>query len=308
LYKKICIKKKYNAKITYKFNKFRKKEMKLSRKVDENSLKLILNDYDIIIVGSDQIWNPSQRKRPEYFLNFGENYKFKKMSYAADSTTDEISLEDLETLKKALVEFAYISVRNEHSFNFVKSITNKDTYIVADPTIIYDFNNNDDKVENKEKYIFSYILGKEINGTHRKALEKIKKNYGNLPVYSAKIPTMNFEISKYADKVFYDLDPSEWIYMIKHATFIYTDSFHAVLFSLKYHKPFLAYYSEKMRATRFIDLGKRYQIEKYIVKSVDEIDKKNGLQVFPDYSIIDNLIKEHKLYSLEFLEKALREA
>ena len=65
--KKVKIMRKYGKSITDKFNKFRAKEMRLSRQVNENSLVEITNDYDVIIVGSDQVWNPSQRKRPEYF-------------------------------------------------------------------------------------------------------------------------------------------------------------------------------------------------------------------------------------------------
>lgn len=303
--KKIRIIKNHSGIITDKFNTFRKKEMKLSKQVDENSLKTLLNDYEVIVVGSDQVWNPSQRKRIEYFLNFDENFKGKKISYAADSTIKEINSDDMNSLKKALNDFNFISVRNEHSFDFVKCITNKEVDVVADPTIIYNFEGDNIKTENKDNYILTYVLGKEIKGTHIKALDKIKKKYGNIPIYSIKIPTMNFELSNFADKVFYDLDPIEWLNMFRNAKFVYTDSFHGVLFSLKYHKPFLSYYTENLRATRFFDLGKRYDIERYIVQNVEEINEKNSIEHKPDFTMIDILLKKHKQFSLEFLEKAL---
>lgn len=303
--KKISIIKKYSNSINEKFNTFREKEFKLSKQVDENSLKTILKNYDTIIVGSDQVWNPSQRERPEYFLNFGDDFKGKKISYAADSTIKEIKSNDIEKLRNALNDFSFISVRNEHSFDFVKSITNKRVDIVADPTIVCDFKDVSINVGKKDDYILTYVLGKEIEGTHVKALEKIKKKYGDLPVYSIKIPTMNFELSNFADKVFYDLDPNEWMIMFKKAKFIYTDSFHGVLFSLKYHKPFLAYYTEKMRATRFIDLGKRLNIEKYIVQNVEEIDNQESIGIQPDFKNIDKLLMEQKELSIRFLQKSL---
>ena len=268
--------------------------MKLSRQVDENSLKKILKEYETIIVGSDQVWNPSQRKKPEYFLNFGDAFKGKKISYAADSTIKEIDDEDVENLRKLLMDFSFISVRNNHSYCFAKSLVDKEINVVADPTILYDFKDFNIKEENKEEYILTYILGKEIEGTHMKAIEKIKKIYGDLPVYSIKIPTMNFDLYDFADKEFYDLDPVEWLNIFRNARFVYTDSFHGVLFSLKYHKPFLAYYTEKLRATRFIDLGKRYDIEKYIVTNVEEIDKKRSLDVKIDFEIIDKLLEKQK--------------
>ena len=243
-----------------------------------------------------------------YFLRFGDKYKGKKISYAADSTIREINEGELEILKKSLSDFDDISVRNDHSFDFVKSVIEKDVEIVADPTLLIDF---DETIDTKHKeygegeYILTYVLGKEIQGSHESVINRIKNKYGNLPVYSIKIPTMNFELSPYADKVFYDLNPDEWINMFRNAKFIYTDSFHGVLFSLKYHKPFLAYYTEKLRASRFIDLAKRYNIDRYIIQNIEEMEDKKSLEKLPEFLRIDETIKLQKESSLKFLEKAL---
>lgn len=303
LMKKAIIIKKHSESLITKFDDFRSKEIKLSKKVDENSLLSILNDYETIVVGSDQVWCPYQRKNPEYYLNFGSRFSGNKISYAADSTIKEIETEELDTLKNALREFNYISVRNEHSFEFVKTLTGKDADIVADPTILYDFKSY--HLTTKGNYILVYVIGKEISGSHVSAIEKIKKVYGNLPVYSIKTPTTNFDLTYFADKTMYELDPAEWVNMFLNASFVYTDSYHGALFSLKYHKPFIAYYTEKMRATRFVDLGSRYDIEKFIVQSVDDIEKKRSLASGPDFNKTDNLLENHKKYSLKALEENL---
>ena len=117
---------------------------------------------------------------------------------------------------------------------------------------------------------------------------------------------MDFEFFDYADKTFYDADPAKWLQLIKNADFVYTDSFHGVLFSLKYHKPFLAYYTEKMRATRFLDLGKRYDIDKFIVRNVDEVEEKNSIENPPDFDRIDGLLNNHRRCSFDFLHNALK--
>lgn len=162
--KKIKIKRKCNKIIIGKFNKFRERKMNLGDEVDEKSIELILNKYEAIIVGSDQVWSPSQRNKPEYFLDFGNKFTGEKISYAADSTIKEIDTNNRINLRKCLSEFNSISVRNEHSYEFVKSLINKDVPIVADPTILYDFENiKMKKVENNE-YILVYVLGKEIKG------------------------------------------------------------------------------------------------------------------------------------------------
>lgn len=306
--KKINIMRKYSSTITHKFNLFREEEMKLSIKVDEYSIEKVLNDYDAIIVGSDQVWNPSQRKNPEYFLDFKQKFKGLKISYAADSTIKEIDSSDRIRLTKWLNDFDVISVRNKHSFEFVKDITNEEVTIVADPTVLIDLENSQDSNKTTGEYILTYILGKEISGTHNEALKKIKITYGDLPVYAIKIPTMDFEIPSFADKVFYDLDPNEWLDMFKNASFIYTDSFHGVLFSLKFMRPFLAYYAEKLRATRFIDLGERYKIKRYIVENVEQIDTKKSIEISPDFLTIKKVLDQHKEYSLQFIEQSLNKS
>jgi len=277
----------------------------LSARVDEKTVNEIIQEYEAIIVGSDQIWSVGQRTKPVYFLGF-EGFDGDKISYAADSTIAEVSEEHLAKLRGELGDFDKISVRNKHSQKFVETVIGEKPPIVADPTLLWDFNElGRGFMGDSDPYILVYVLGKDINGSNRKAIEEIKRIYGNLKVYAIVIPTMKFNICDYADKVFYDLGPEEWLDMIRNATFVYTDSFHGTLFSLKFHKPFLAYYAEEMRATRFIDLAERYQIGRYIVSSVDEIEAKGSLLETPDFATIDQLIEEHRAFSIRFLEEAL---
>lgn len=309
LCKRIIKKIQYNNKIINKFDEFREQNMRLSRRVDEKNIIDVLKDYESIIVGSDQIWNPGRREQKEYFLDFGDSFKGEKISYAADSTIAEINPKHINRLKNALNEFKFISVRNEHSHKFVETLTGKDVPIVVDPTLLCDFENfidlNNSDLFKDEKYILVYVLGKDIDGTNKKAIQRIKEIYGNLKVYSVVIPTMKFNICNYADRVFYDIGPIEWISMFKNATFVYTDSYHGTLFSIKYRKPFLAYYAEEIRSTRFKDLGSRYEIDKFIVKGVKEIDEKSSLKHKPDFHRIEQLIEAHKKASVKYLHKAL---
>lgn len=304
LLKKLYIFLKHKNIITRKFDEFRTNNMILSKQVDENSIKSILRKYDTVIVGSDQIWNPSQRNRDEYFLNYGESFCGSKISYAADSTTQDVNPENIDFIRKCLEDFDFITVRNNHSQNFVYSIIKRKPFIVADPTLLFDFQvSYIDKNIEGSGYILTYILGKEINGGNSEAIRKIKKLYPSMPIYSIKVPTMNFELDKYSDQVFYDLSPIEWISLFREAKFVYTDSYHGVLFSLKYHKPFIAYYSEKLRSTRFIDLKNIYPLDRCIVKSVDEIEISN--YTVPNFSKIDQIIKEQKNNSIKILSKVL---
>ncbi|NMA74920.1 MAG: polysaccharide pyruvyl transferase family protein [Bacteroidales bacterium] len=307
LLKRLCTKSKYNENIIEKFDSFRSKHMKMSRKVSEKDLDDIINGYDTIIVGSDQVWHPDQRNRSEYFLGFPD-YSGKRVSYAADSTVAAVEKQHIPKLAKELSEFDFISVRNKHTFDFVNTIIKKKSPIVVDPTLLVDFSNFASLSESKvdDEYILVYTLGKEIAGTNRKLIEKIRDKYGGIKVYSVVIPTMKFHLCDYADEVLYNVGPFEWVNMIKNATFVLTDSFHATLFSLKFKKPFVAYYSEILRSARFADLSNRYGLEDFIISDISQLDAKKTLMKVPNFGEIGRIIDKQKLYSLDFLRESLK--
>lgn len=301
IFLKVIIILKYSKNISKKFDEFRCINGKLSKLYDENSIEKHLNEYDLIFVGSDQIWNPSQRKLPYYFLDFKEKYSGLKASYAADSTTSEVQESEKDLLSQSISKFDFISVRNNHTFDFVKKLIDTEVEIVLDPTLLIDF---ETRSKSDEKYILVYVLGKELRNNNFKIIKEIKKKY-NYKVYSIKIPTEVFSIDKYVDKVFYDLSPDQWINMFYNASFVFTDSFHGVLFSMKFKKQFLAYYTEELRSSRFMDLSKRFMLEKHIISSVEDFYIKNPLEEIIDYNFIFDLIIGYKKQSINFIQRVI---
>lgn len=307
---RIRIRRRFGKAIDEAFNRFRDTNLTMSVRVDERSIASVLADYGTIIVGSDQVWNPSMRGSNVYFLGFGESFCGTKISYAADSTTSDIDPKYTAKLRRELSDFKAISVRNEHSREFVEKLIGKTVPIVADPVVLCDFsklNLENIPTHSEERYIFVYVLGEDIKGSNKQAVDKIRKVYGDMKVYAVVDPTkkVNLNVFDYADEVYYDLGPEEWIGTLSNAAFVYTDSFHGTLFALKFHRPFLAYYVEPSRATRFVDLGNRYKIDDFIVSSIDEIEAKGSLEKPPDFDMIDDVMEDHKRTSIQFLYAAL---
>lgn len=297
-------------KLIKKFEDFRQTNMKISEIVTKEQFENKLTKYDAILVGSDQVWSVQEgltEAREIYYLMNCKEYKNKRISYAACSGVNKYFEADKEQLKKALNDFDYISVRNNHTFSLVKEIIGKEVMITSDPTILYDFKPYIKNL-NKEKYILVYILGSEINGGHEQVIKKVKEKYGQIKIVSIGIPfagSGRLQFYDWADENIFDASPEDWISYIKNAEFVYTDSYHGVIFSMKFNKPFLSYYSEKARASRFIDLASRYEVQDYIVESVEDMKKKNSLNKNLDYTKVDKMFEEHKKISLEFLRKAL---
>ena len=82
------------------------------------------------------------------------------------------------SLNKALIDFHVLTVRNKETQLFVKNLTGIMPSIVPDPTFLYDFRKYIKKRMIKDKYIFVYTLGEEINGGNKKAIEQYEDALG----------------------------------------------------------------------------------------------------------------------------------
>ena len=210
----------------------------------------------------------SGEQKTYIFFNFKTTAK--KISYAVDSISEIPYKENFDILSKCLNDFYAIMVRNTHTKTFVKNVINTESKIVVDPSLLYNYDNLILNRSN-EKYIFTYF-GRRNQWRSQKVISKIKKRYGNLPLYLFQISNMDFRLTKFADKVFYSVDPSRWVTLIANASFVYTDSFHGCLFALKYKKPIIAYYKNKFRASRFLALQQRYALNGVIYKNANDIN------------------------------------
>lgn len=305
--KEIIIHLRFGYKSLSIFDDFRKEHLIQTKPVSLEKLPLYTNNFNAIIVGSDQIWNESQHKFNTFFLNWDTiEYKGLKISYAACCGKNTFKQNNRKHLCNALKDFNYISVRDQETVNFVHNLIEESPPIVADPTLLHDFNEFSFGSPSSEKYILTYILGNEIKGGNSKALEFIKNKYNKMQVFTISAPTLNPQVYSWADdKVFYNISPKEWVQMIKNASFFFTDSFHGTLFALKYHVPFISYHNDIKRSSRFLYLRDKYHL-KNIVSSVDDIQQLNHTNTENlDFKYCDTVIAQQKEDGLLFLKTAL---
>ena len=191
----------------------------------------VLKGYgiDAFIVGSDQVWNPVYEGRAHEFLLFAP--KEKRLSFAASIGVDEIPQSRKKVYQKALMEMRYISVRESKAAEIVKELTGRDADITLDPTLLLGKEEWDRIVKKPDidiasNYICTYFLG-EVP----KAVDLFANDNG----YTV------YQLNSKEDEKLYQLSPEEFLYMIKNAECILTDSFHAVAFSIVFHKEFYAF-------------------------------------------------------------------
>lgn len=256
-----------------RFELFRSQFMSRSepcRTMDE--LSSVLSGYDAVVVGSDQVWNRSFGfVSLAYFLDRSLNYHGRRLSYAACCGHQYSDDPEMERIKENLLSFDFISVRNKVTYEWVNELTGLKPPVVCDPAVFADFPLCQGAVSLPFKgYILTYVLGDEIRGGHEAALAELKKVHGNLPVVAVATTTTFLKKYPYADHVVWDAGPLEWLSLIRNAHCLYTDSFHGVIFALKYRVQFLAYYAEEIRSHRLIDTGNRFGVAATITSGVGD--------------------------------------
>ena len=210
-----------------KFDEFRKSYLKLSPKVYYKNNILNCKNYDIYISGSDQVWNlECSGYDYTYFLNFVPNDKL-KYSYAASLGTYNYKDDEITYIKNLLMKFDIISVREQSAVNILNKIGLKNICVQCDPVFmldVEDWKNIMSKRLIKKKYVFVYLIQKDINVIH------------NANVFAK---GHNYKIINNKSSIEFILhnSPREFLSWIFNAECIFTNSFHVAAFSLIFNKP-----------------------------------------------------------------------
>lgn len=277
--------------IRQKFDAFRRERLRLSPSLTAETIGAYANaHYDAIIVGSDQVWTSLYDEPAVYFMEWQPEFRGRRLSYAACSAHASVAPGRRERLSALLGKFDAITVRDGTTAQLVANLTGRRPPIVPDPTVLWSFREMvTDSAAARKPYVLTYILGGEIKGGHAAALARIRQLCaGPVEVRAIVIPSNSQDIVPLADHVHYALRPEEWVDLFAHAAYVYTDSFHAVMFSLKFARPFTAYYRDAVRSSRLIDLKERWHLD-CVVPDVE------GIKQF-SHNSIPNLQEDYLSY------------
>lgn len=262
------------------------------------SLKKIKNnEFDAIIVGSDQIWRPSffkyqfnTKETEDVFLNFTTGWSIRRLAYAVSFGVDEWEYDKTTTEKcrNLIKAFDAVSVRELSGKRLCERYLRYDkAELVLDPTFLLDKNDYlklfDEGKNVSHPYIVSYIL--DMTPQKQSAINEIAS--------SRKISVQVVNATNCS------LQPSVecWLRSIYEAQIVITDSFHACVFSIIFNKPFIVLENKKRGLTRIQSLLNTFNISDRFVKENMSISKEL-LDMLPnvDYSML-------KKKSLDFLMK-----
>lgn len=220
---------------------FNQNKIPHSKVFTEQTIKKCVLKYDVYIVGSDQVWHPNA-VCDAYLLDFVPETKT-KFSYAASLAVETLDSAVLKRYKNSLNDYAAISVREENAVSIIQPITKLKVKCTLDPALLLtqdDWNVICTEQKFQEEYIFCYFLGEQKQ--QRAVTEQFAKQT-HLKVVT--LPHILGFFRKcdqdFGDIGLYDISPADFVSLIKYSRYVFTDSFHAVVFSLIYKKEFFVF-------------------------------------------------------------------
>ena len=295
------------------------KQRKLKRFIQDNynlaeainskrQLDRIVDNTEVFVTGSDQIWNTVYCFNPFYFLDFAKDKK--RIAYASSMGISDFPNEHKQAVKSLLSKFQHIGVREQTAAKAISSLLDRnDIRQVLDPTFLLDRKDwfeisekADIEIDIHDKYIFCYLIGN--NSWYKEQLQDVVASTGIKKVIV--VPAVENKDFSAEGAIIYDAaGPLEFIKLIKEAAFVCTDSFHATALSLNMEVPFVEFMrfsddSKGSQNSRLYDILERYNLTYRIYNKTD----KRWAEIIY-YSAVSNQIKNDRKASLDFLVESI---
>lgn len=256
------------------------------------------NKLDLVILGSDEIWNI---KNPNFRndLFWGNNLK-NVIAYAPSLGSANCNdFQSYKNIVKNLKNIKSIMVRDEKTQKVIKEISSSESELVVDPTFLLNWDNNISYYSNKfiDKYDFILIYGYRFKKHEISAIKKYAKT-NNLKVVSA---CFYYNWCDYS----INCSPLDFTAILKKAKCVITTTFHGSIFSIISKKEFVSL----PLTIKTIELLNSLGLEKVIVKSQDFNEKtiENTLMNKIDYNEVNTVLSTKAENSISKLLSAIKE-
>lgn len=268
--------------------------------------KFLLNrEYELVIVGSDQVWredySPCVTDYFGYFLKAKD--KVRIISYAASLGQDTLLISENKKhlCGRLLKRFSAVSVRENSAVTIIRNAWGIKPKLVLDPTLLLNkvyyerLIKTQDRTDNN--FIFSYILDE--------ASEKMKiinevSNILELNVKQILLYPHNEQGN--AGKL---TSMSKWLSSILDSQFVVTDSYHGCVFAIIFKKPFVLIANKNRGIDRFKTLLGMLHLTNRLVYSINDITE-TLVRESIDYDDVERIIIENRRDSIRFLKSALQ--
>ncbi len=223
-----------------RFESFSRAHLRLTNRRYESLEELREADlpYDVILSGSDQIWNPTifpdRRLDPVFFGAFSDR---RKIAYAPSFGVPRLPEGMEEELRGYLAAFSHLSVREKQGQAILRQTLGREVPVVLDPTLLLTAEQWDAMAAAPAGYPEGgYLLCYCISPPAALApyIRRLAEETG-IPV--VQLCGTRQKVHPKA-RCILDAGPAEFLHLFRNAAFVLTNSFHGTVFSVQFQKPF----------------------------------------------------------------------
>lgn len=282
-----------------KFDAFEREVIPHSREIYRNKAELNDLPYDVILFGSDQIWNSALTGgvTEEYIGGFACLPGTRKIAYAASCGTSDFQEESRAAYDAYLRDFFAISVREESFCETLRS-RSYDAKCVLDPTLLLTVEDwkkiiREGKPAPLNKYLLLYIFDED------KRVYDLARAYAKEHHLQIIAIAYHKKDEMYGMTVRTDCGPLAFLSLFCNAAHVVTTSFHGTVFSILFHKDFHCIPHPKYHE-RTDSLLHILELENH---NVNELTLLRDVET--NWEKVDRLLEQRRKDSLSFIKQAL---
>lgn len=274
-----------------------------------DELKKQASEMDAVVVGSDQLWRPSNIVGCYYTLEFVPD-NVKKIAFSTSFGVPELPTCLHKHAKKFLSRIEHISVREDSGADIVKKESGRDAIVVCDPTMMLTAEEwmhiQDEKPLAVGNYIVMYLMGD--NPEQREFVKALSKMTGFRIIGLLHGATYISYDEDVVDEKPFNVGPAEFVNLIRNAQYVCTDSFHCCVFSILNSTKFFAFRrwpdGSKFSANdRLYTLLKFTGLERRLLLGTEDVKK--CIDDLIDFSDVLSRVAERRKESMDYLVNAL---
>ena len=206
---------------------FYARRMRLSRKCrNMPEMAEAAKEYDVLVCGSDQIWNPVWLN-PAYFGVFTPK-SVKRIAYAPSLGIRTLPAEGkIRKIRKWIKDFSAVSVREEEGAELLEKMTGLRPEVMPDPVCLLSREEWEElaaPAPEGDPYVLCYFIGE--NESYRERVRQISREEG---LRALEIPVTAEGYSSGFERL-EGLGPEAFLGAVKGAACFCTDSFHGLVF------------------------------------------------------------------------------
>ena len=273
------------------FSKNRKQFLNLTKKV-YNAEQINALGLDCIVIGSDEVWNYLD---PKSFspVKFSAGLTCESIVAYAPSAGKAAGADIPDEVRTVMRGFTALSARDKSAQTLCRNALGVSPRLVCDPTFLTATpavdNKKIEKLTEKPFVLFYYCNGIPRD-LKKKVVDSVRKQ--GCEVLGAG------EYDRLYSRMSVRLTPFEWAELFRRAQYVYTGTFHGVVFSILNRKDFRVYASIDSRVKKIAALLEQFGIGNRDLTADSAVKEDDKIDYDEVYRYIDRIRNESSDYLL----------